>query len=225
MGFYVDLKAIPLEQFKNKLEAADLLPSRKILKVNIDKVFDVFTKNKIQNVEELFQELRTKTKVLSLSKELEIDEDYLTILARELKSYRQPPCKIKDFSDVNGAVVSKLEATGIKNTSQLFDLVLTSAHRHELSAQAGIDIKTIDWLTRLTDLSRIRWVNHTFAYVLLEAGYDSVRKVAEADYAKLYEDIKRLNEERNLYKGHIGLHDMKLCVEAAAEIPDDIQYT
>ena len=29
---------------------------------------------------------------------------------------------------------------------------------------------------------RTRWANHTFAYVLLEAGYDSARNVANADY-------------------------------------------
>ena len=79
-------------------------------------------------------------------------------------------------------------------------------------------------LTKLTDLSRIRWVNHTFAFVLLEAGYDTVEKVANSDYKELYEKVKKLNEERNLYKGHIGLHDMKLCVEAAQDVSFEIEY-
>ncbi|MCK4732829.1 MAG: hypothetical protein KAT65_10280, partial [Methanophagales archaeon] len=69
-----------------------------------------------------------------------------------------------------------------------------------------------------------RWVNHTFAYVLLEAKYDTVEKVANADYKELYETIKQLNDERELYKGHIGLHDMKLCVEAAKDVSLDIEY-
>jgi hypothetical protein len=36
--------------------------------------------------------------------------------------------------------------------------------------------------------------------------------------------LKQLNEERKLYKAHIGLHDMKLCVEAAKDVSLDIEY-
>ena len=71
---------------------------------------------------------------------------------------------------------------------------------------------------------RIKWVNHTFAYVLLEAGYDTAEKVADADYKELYEKVKKLNEEREIYKGHIGVHDMKLCVEAAKDVSLEVEY-
>ena len=67
-------------------------------------------------------------------------------------------------------------------------------------------------------------MNHTFAYVLLEAGYDSAEKVADADHQELFEKVKKLNEEREIYKGHIGVHDMKLCVEVAQTLSFDIQY-
>jgi hypothetical protein len=58
----------------------------------------------------------------------------------------------------------------------------------------------------------------------LEASYDTVKKVANADYKELYEKVKRLNEEREIFKGHIGLHDMKLCVEAAKGVSLEIKY-
>ncbi len=76
----------------------------------------------------------------------------------------------------------------------------------------------------MIDLSRIKWVNHTFANVLYEAGYDTVEKVAKADPAVLYETIKALNEKRQLYKGHIGKNDMQLCIEFANDVPLDISY-
>ena len=79
-------------------------------------------------------------------------------------------------------------------------------------------------LTRLTDLSRIRWVNHTFAYVLLEAGYDTAESVAKADYLELYETVKQLKQERQIYKGNIGANDMKLCVEAARGLSFELVY-
>jgi hypothetical protein len=58
----------------------------------------------------------------------------------------------------------------------------------------------------------------------LEVGYDTAKKVAYADYNQMYEKIKQLNEEREIYKGNIGAHDMKLCVEAAQGLDFDIEY-
>jgi uncharacterized radical SAM superfamily protein len=79
-------------------------------------------------------------------------------------------------------------------------------------------------LAKLTDLSRIRWVNHTFAYVLLETGYDTAEKVANADYQELYKAVKQLNEEREIYNAHIGVRDMKMVVEAAKDLKFEIEY-
>lgn len=224
MGYYIDLKSIGIDEYKEILKASDLLPGRLILKDNIDKNFDLIKKQTVQNVDELLNMLKNKKKLQNFSRQSGICEDYLTILIREIKSYRQNPNKIKDFPDISGNTVLKMENIGIKNTLQLFDKILTSKDRIEISRQTGIDKNEVLKITKLTDLSRIRWVNHTFAYVLLEAKYDTVERVANADYKELYEIVKQLNEVRKLYKGHIGLHDMKLCVEAAKNVPIEIEY-
>lgn len=102
--------------------------------------------------------------------------------------------------------------------------MLTVKARIELTKQTGIDEIEILRLTKLTDLSRIRWVNHTFAYVLFESSYDTVEKVANADNSELYEKVRKLNEERKIYKGNVGLHDIKLCVDSAKTVSLDIKY-
>jgi len=53
MGFYIDLKNISIDKYKKILKSADLLPSRKILKANIDDIFDTIKKQEIENVDEL----------------------------------------------------------------------------------------------------------------------------------------------------------------------------
>lgn len=224
MGYYIDLKNISLDEYKEILKSADLLPSRMILKTNIDEIFSIIQTQEIENVDELQKVLRNKIKLQDFSQKSGIEENYLKILIRETNSYRQSPNKIKDFPGLSENVIVKLEYLGIKNTLHLFDKILTSQRRKELSNQTGISEKEILRLAKLTDLSRIRWVNHTFAYVLLEAGYDTAEKIACADYKKLYEKVRRLNEEREIYKGHIGLHDMKLCVEAAKDVSFEIEY-
>ncbi len=224
MGYYIDLKNISLDEYKEILKSADLLPSRMILKTNIDEIFSIIQTQEIENVDELQKVLRNKIKLQDFSQKSGIEENYLKILIRETNSYRQSPNKIKDFPGLSENLIVKLENLGIKNTLHLFDKILTSQRRKELSNQTGISEKEILRLAKLTDLSRIRWVNHTFAYVLLEAGYDTAEKIACADYKKLYEKVRRLNEEREIYKGYIGLHDMKLCVEAAKDVSFEIEY-
>ncbi|KAA3646722.1 MAG: DUF4332 domain-containing protein [Chloroflexi bacterium] len=224
MGYYIDLEAISIGQYKNILAAADLIPSRMLLKEDIEKHFDAIAGQNVENVEELRKILNNKAKLQAFAKESGVPEEYLTVLIREVRGYRQKPNKIKDFPNIREDVVQRLEAQGIKNTLQLFDRVLTPQSRQDLSSQTGIEGAEITRLTKLTDLSRIRWVNHTFAYVLLEAGYENAEEVARADHQQLYEDIKQLNAEREIYKGHIGLHDMQRCVEDAKDVSPDIEY-
>jgi hypothetical protein len=224
MGYYIDLINISIGKYRNILKSADLLPSRLILKDDIDGVFNIIKKQQIKNVDELQNALKNKNKVQDFSKKSGIPEDYLKILIREIKSYRQKPNNIKDFPGIAENVILQLKNFGIINTLQIFDKILTPQSRNEISNQTGISENEILKLAKLTDLSRIRWVNHTFAYVLLEAGYDTAEKVADADYKELYEKVKKLNEEREIYKAHIGLHDMKLCVEAAKDVSLEIEY-
>jgi hypothetical protein len=221
MGYYIDLENISIDKYKEVLKSADLLPSRMILKNNIDEIFSII---KQQNVDELRKSLKSKNKLHGFSKQSNLQENYLKILIREINSYRQNPNKIKDFPGITEEIVEKLAKSGIKNTLQLFDKIITHKSRNEISDQTGISKDEILMLAKLTDLSRIRWVNHTFAFVLLEAAYDSVEEVAKADYKELYETVKRLNKERKLYKGNIGLHDMKLCVEAAKDVSIEIEF-
>lgn len=224
MGYYIDLEKISIDKYKRILKVADLIPSRMILKENIDENLEILKKHKFQNLDELQKALKNKHKLQELSNQFGISVRYLEVLRAEINGYRQKPNRIKDFACIDEDIVHKLEALGLENTFKLYEEVLTTEKRNELSKRTGIDQNEIIKLTKLTDLSRIRWVNHTFAYVLLEAGYDTAKKVAEADYNEMYKTIKQLNEEKEIYKGNIGAHDMKLCVRSAQGLDFDIEY-
>ena len=224
MGYYIDLKGISIDKYKEILKTAELIPSWKILESDIDKNLDIIKKSNIKNLDELLIALRDKDKVKEFSKQTGLQENYLAVLKRVVNGYRQKPNRIKDFTCVTEDTVIRLEKAGIKNTLKLYDLILTDEKREVLSNKTGINKDEIMKITKLTDLSRIRWVNHTFAYVLLEAGYNTVEKVANADYRELYETVKQLNEERNIYNAHIGMRDMKMVVEAAKDLNFEIEY-
>ncbi len=150
--------------------------------------------------------------------------DYLTVLLRELNSYHPKPNKIKDFPGISDDVVSKLEKIGIKDTLALFDKIKTKKSRETLAIEIGIDREDLLELTKLTDLSRIRWVGVMFARILYESGFDTLESVAKADPTDLYKKITQTNKEKKLYKGQIGLNDMNLCVTVAKEVPLEIEY-
>jgi hypothetical protein len=223
MGYYIDLTSISIDEYKEKLKSADLLPSQMILKENIDEIFGRIKTQEIESVEELRKALGSKKKLQSFSEQSGISEDYLKILIRNVNSYRQRPSKIRDFPDVSEDTILRLEDLGTENTLQLYSRILTPQSRYEITSRTGISESDLLRLAKLADLCRIRWVSHTFAYVLLEAGYDTAEQVANADHSQLYEQVKKLNEERQIFRGRIGLHDMKLCVEAARELPFEIE--
>ena len=121
-------------------------------------------------------------------------------------------------------IVMKLENLGIKNTLQLFEKVLTQKQRKELAIQTAIDEQDVLELTQLTDLSCIKWVGGGGARLLFDSGYDTVENVSSTDYEDLYKSLIRINQEQQYTKGKFGLNDMKLCVEAARDVPLDIEY-
>ncbi len=224
MGYYIDLRTISIENYKKQLETRDMIPSRKILKENTVERFCYFKSIGIKNVYELLQTLKKKDVFLKLSKVKCFTEEYLTILLRELNSIQPKPNKIKEFAGISPDVISGLEKIGIKDTVRLFDKVKNADDRKELAKTANISDEDLLELTKLTDLSRIKWAGATFARMLYDAGIDTVEKVAKTKPEELYQKIHQLNKEKKYYKGQIGLHDMKIFVEAAKEVTLEIEY-
>ncbi len=86
MGYYINLEKISIDNYKEIVITANLLPSRIILKNNIEDNFKLIKKQKITNLQELFDTLKTKKKLLTFSNQSEISLDYLTILNSTLRT-------------------------------------------------------------------------------------------------------------------------------------------
>jgi hypothetical protein len=148
----------------------------------------------------------------------------LTILLRELNSTFPKPNKIADFIRISKNTINKLAKAGIINTEKLYDKVLTKIDRQKLADSTGIDYTEILELTKLTDLSRIKWVGVTYAQMLYNLGLDTVEKVSKTDPIDLHAKINQRIKENNIFKGGIGINDVKILVETASELPLEIEY-
>lgn len=224
MGYYIDLEKIPIDDYRIKLESAYLPPSRLMLKDRLDERFGYFKSMGIKNVKELTQLLKRKDKFAELSKFDYFSGDYLTILLRELNSTLPKPNKIADFTEIAKETIDKLEKIGITNTEKLYNKVIKKSDRQKLVESNGINHLDIMALTKLADLSRIKWVGVTYAQLLYNLGTDTVEKVSKSDPIDLHARINHLIKERNLFKGAIGLNDVKILIGSASELPLEIEY-
>lgn len=224
MAYYIDLENITLDDYKTKLQSAYLPPSRMILKDNLEERFVYFESIDIENVKQLITLLKKKDKFLELTKVDCFSEHYLKILLRELNSIHPKPNKISDFADISVEAIEKLELIGIRNTRQLYNRIITSEARRELSKTTGLTNATILELTKLTDLSRIKWVGVTFARMLYDLGFDTAEIASKADPIELHRQINERNVAMGYYKGKIGLNDIRIFINAAKEVTLEIKY-
>jgi hypothetical protein len=223
MGYYINFKEISIEEFRDKLKKADLLPSRVLLKTDLEQRFELFKQHGVRNLLELQQFLKKTTNTELLARSGLVTEDYLNVLLREINSMQPKPCKIIEFTMLNKATVQKLSDMGIHTTLQLFDYICKASARKALAENKGIPEDELKLLASLTDLNRVRWVGATFAQMLYKCGYTSAKVLARANYETLHSQINRLNKESQFFKGAIGLHDMKLCVEAASDVSGEME--
>lgn len=98
MGYYIDLKNITIDKYKEILKSAVLIPSWSVIERDIDKNFDIIKNHKVSNLDELLLALKDKEKIHEFSKQTGLQEDYLVILKRVVNGYRQKPNAIKDFT-------------------------------------------------------------------------------------------------------------------------------
>ncbi len=223
-NYYIDLKAIPLADYAKELEQAELIPSRKILKQDIQQRFECLNRQGIKNLNDILVALKTPQKIKEFAQKSNLPEEYLVILKREIASSQPKPVNLKDFPGIPQDVIQKLEAHSIMNTKQLFGFVQTDSDRQELGIKTKISSNEILELTKLTDVSRIKWVGANFARLLVDSECDTVDKVTNADYTNLYNELMKINEEKQYFRGKFGLNDMKLCVIAAQSVPKAIKY-
>ncbi len=156
--YHIDLEKFSLDEFKNKISESELIPSRKMLKDDIDARFKVLKDNNIHNLQDLTNILKTPKKTREFAQKSGLPEDYLLILRREVNSYTPKPVNLEKFPGVEKETVNKLKSAGIKNTAHLFKKVKTPEDRIKLAAELEISEEEILELTKLADLSRIKWV-------------------------------------------------------------------
>lgn len=223
-NYHIDLEKYSLDEFQKELSESALLPSRKILKEKINERFKILENSGIRNLLDLQVSLKTPKKAREFAGKSGLPEDYLLILRREVNSYTPNPINLEKFPGVEKEIVNKLKSAGIKNTFHLFKKIKTENEREELSAETGINYEKIIELTKLTDLSRIKWIGPIFARLFYDSGIDTAQKVSDADAKPLFKLLVQINNEKGYTRGKFIESDVELCIKVANMVPKVIEY-
>ncbi len=223
-SYYIDLEKYPLSKFKQELAESELLPSRKILKEQIDNRFKILESNGIKNLNDLSTSLKTPKKAKEFAGRSGLPQDYILILRREVNSYLPKPVNLEKFPGIEKDTLSKLNNIGIKNTAHLFKIIKTHEDRAKLAAETGINLEKILELTKLTDLSRVKWIGPIFARMFLDSETDTVEKLSNADAKTLYGKLTEINDKKGYTKGRFIESDVELCIKVSKIVPQVIKY-
>jgi hypothetical protein len=222
--YHFDLQDISLDQYKQTLKAADLIPSRRILKEEIDRCFSRLQAQGISNLAEFLSAVKSAERISGLARKTDLPVEYLALLRREVNALLPKPNSLRDFPGVDPATVGKLATRGIKNSKQLFENALSKEGRAELARQAGIDPGKLLELVKLSDLSRVYGVGPVFARLLYNTGVDTVEAIARADSPRLFDKLSKAYLAAGKSRVDFKERDIAFCIQMAGRLPRPIEF-
>jgi len=222
--YYIDLEGFSLERFKEVLQTKDLLPGRMILKEQLDERFGLLDSVGIHNLQELWDALKTKQRLVGFADETGLSQEYLVLLRREVGSYIPKPVNLKELPDIEAETIERLASAGIKTTKHLFDRAKTKRQRAELSEELGIPPEVVLEVVKLSDLVRIVGVGPVFARILYEAGVDSLEAFVTQSPEALLAKTQEVIVSRGYTPGNIREEDITYCLETANLLPQVVEY-
>jgi len=223
-SYTIDLEKISLAQLREIFQTRALLPSRVVLREELEERLQALAGLGIENVSQLMAALKTPKKVEEVSKSTGVPLDYLKVLRREIGGYQPAPRKLSEIPGVDGETSKKLEEAGIRNTKDFFRRCQTPAQRQALSEETGIPTAQVMELTKLTDLSRIWGVGPVFARIIYGSGVDTVEKVAQQEAGEFFNVLKASYEEVYCVSADFILRDIEDTITRAIDLPKTIQY-
>ena len=199
MPYVIDTAQIKIADYKELLKTQTLLPSRQILLNNIDENVSRLQSQGIETVSDLLRALASPAKIAELAEKSAIPANYLKILKREAGTLKPKRVLLRDFPDVDPALIESLRKQNISTASDYM--------------QSGLDEN--DELYCLCTLSQINGVGPNAARMLYNAGYHTPGAVAAANANTMLDRISADNAAHRYYQGTLGEKDMQFCIDFA----------
>lgn len=224
-GYMPDLSKIRLDTFRNELKTGRLLPSRRPLLEGIDAKFALLEKQGLADAGALKEALSSNPKIERLAQKTGIPEDYFTLLKREVNNLSPTPVKFSAIPGISERTVKRLKDLRITSAEDLFPYIKDTNSRKELERISGLSAGEILRLTKLVDVSRVKWVGPKLARLIVDTKYDTVEKMAKADPADLLGALNEAKRIHKAYQGALGINDIESWIHRVVKkTPLVIEY-
>jgi hypothetical protein len=131
---------------------------------------------------------------------------------------------LREFRGVDQEQVQKLAAEGIVNVKQMIEAGKTPALREAVTNKTGIPLESILEFVKLSDLARIPGIKSIRARLYLDAGVDTLEKMASSDPEELREMLLDF-VERTGFHGIAPLpKELEFSVARAKALPKLVEY-
>lgn len=225
LDYIPDLSAISLDEFKNDFKTGRILPSRKPLLDDIDEKFLRLYNAGISNATSLREALKSSSSLKKCAKEVNIPESYLKLLKREVNSLLPTPVKFSNIPGISPKTVGQLKNLEIIDTENLFPHIHNPESRKKFQETSGLSMSDILWLTKLVDVSRIKWVGPKLARLIIDTEYDTVEKLGNGKPAEVLKAFNEAKKNHQAYAGPLGINDIDSWIkEVVTKTPLVIEY-
>jgi hypothetical protein len=154
------------------------------------------------------------------------DNEEMEQLASRLRQERieTKPAALREFPGVDPAHLAALAAAGIRHAEHMMAAGRTKSDRQSLADKTGVPLDRILEFVKLSDLSRLRGVRGIRARLYVDAGIDTVAKMAEQEPEPLRQRIVEF-VERTGFEGVPTLPaEARATVAEARRLPQRIEY-
>ncbi len=223
MAYSLDMRGFSLHRFEEILTTVELLPSRRPLAEHISAVVPLLERMGVDDLEALRKLLAKKTRYGELADQLEVDEEYLTLLNREVNSYKTKPVPLARLGSLCDAELATLAGEGIRSTKDLYERCAARQDRVALARQFDIDDARLETTLQMANLVRINGVGPAFARFLIDLGLRGPEDVLATDTEEL---VRRYEESIRLQPGQPKLRteDIEYCKRFSLGLQTDVEW-
>lgn len=220
-----DLSKLSLDEYKQELKTGRLLPSRKPLLEDIDLRFNILKNEGFTNIYDLKSCLESNTKFKLLITRTKLPDKYLKLLKREIGSILPTPIIFSDVPNISKTILKKLKELNISDTEMLFPYVINPKLRKNFEEKSKLTQDETLWLTKLVDVSRIKWVGPKLARLIVDTKFDTVKKLATANPSDALDSFNEVKKNYKYYKGSLGINDINSWIkQVVSKTPLVIKY-
>ncbi len=209
--YFIDETKFTVDLIVQRVLDTNLIPSLEMLKDDIEIVMVKLKKSGVSNLSDLRAALKTKAKLLKTSAELDINENYLQLLRREIEGWIAKVRKMDEFEWIDEETIKNLKKIGIEDSECAYRMLSTKKSIEKKSEESGVSEALLEEIHAISDLLRIRWLSPHFTRVLYESGY-TISKIQKAEPHKLSDEIDTCNREKKYFKGIIGERDVRRII-------------